>query len=122
MRYTYDGEISEISMCHCKQCQKAQGTAFVAVGPIESAKFKIVSGGELLKEFRATPKKARVFCGNCGSPLYSALDDKPDVKRLRLGTLDTPLDCTNKFHKYVDFKANWETISDNYKQYGGAEK
>ncbi|HYM34304.1 MAG TPA: GFA family protein [Steroidobacteraceae bacterium] len=117
VRYEYDGEIQEISMCHCSQCRKAQGSAFAAVGPIESAKFKITSGKELLKEFRATPKKARVFCANCGSPIYSALDDKPNVKRLRLGTVETPFDCRIKYHTQVASKAAWDEITDDYPQY-----
>jgi hypothetical protein len=74
VRYEYDGHIEEISLCHCSMCRKAQGTAYAAVSPIESAKFKIIRGHELLKEFRAVPHKARVFCSNCGSPIYSARD------------------------------------------------
>lgn len=36
--YEYDGEIEEISVCHCSQCRKAQGSAFAAVSPIDSAR------------------------------------------------------------------------------------
>ncbi|WP_240618182.1 GFA family protein [Halomonas heilongjiangensis] len=42
-----------------------------------------------MKEYRTTPNKARVFCSECGSPLYSDRDDLPEAKRLRLGTLDS---------------------------------
>jgi hypothetical protein len=92
--YEYRGKIDEVSMCHCKQCQKAQGSAFVAVAPIRSADFRITRGAEHLKEYRATPGKVRVFCAECGSPLYSARDDLPEARRLRLGTLDTPIAST----------------------------
>lgn len=117
VRYEYLGEIDEISMCHCSQCRKAQGSAFVAVAPISSAQFKLTSGEDLLKEYRAVPNKARVFCSRCGSPIYSARDDLPDTKRLRLGTVETPLRCANRYHIYAASKASWHDIADAFPQY-----
>jgi len=117
VRYEYEGAIEEISMCHCSQCRKAQGTAYVAVSPIRSAHFRITAGAELLKEYRAIPIKARVFCSHCGSPIYSARDDLPEVKRLRLGTVETPLECRNAYHIFAGSKASWERIADGLPQY-----
>ncbi|MCE8017709.1 GFA family protein [Halomonas sp. MCCC 1A17488] len=110
--YEYRGEIEEVSMCHCQQCRKAQGSAFAAVAPIRSAEFRITRGAEYLKEYRATPNKARVFCTECGSPLYSARDDLPDAKRLRLGTLDTPIAPGKRYHAWVSSKAEWFELTD----------
>ncbi len=98
IRYAVTDDIDEVSMCHCKQRQKAQGSAFAAVAPIRSAAFRITQGTEYLKEYRATPNRARVFCSECGSPLYSARDDLPEMKRLRLGTLDTPILVNKRYH------------------------
>ena len=119
VEYRYDGEIEEISMCHCSQCQKAQGTAFVAVAPVQAEQFQIVSGQEFLKEFRASPNKARVFCGECGSPLYSTKDDLPQIKRLRLGTLETPVKTSKQYHAFVAQKASWYEIEDDFAQHPG---
>jgi hypothetical protein len=122
IRYEYRGEIEEISICHCSQCRKAQGSAFVAVAPIDSAKFTLIAGAHLLKEFRAVPDKARVFCSHCGSPIYSARDDLPDVKRLRLGTVETAIRCARAYHIYVGSKASWHEITDVFPQHpAGAE-
>jgi hypothetical protein len=96
--YEYYGEIEEISMCHCSQCRKAQGSAFVAISPVESTKFQI-------------------FCSNCGSPIYSARDDLPEVKRLRLGTLDTLVQCSNKYHVHIASKAPWYELIDQLPKY-----
>ncbi|MBB6096308.1 hypothetical protein HNQ60_005230 [Povalibacter uvarum] len=119
VRYEYEGEIGEISMCHCSMCRKAQGSAYVAVSPIDATKFRVTEGQEALKEFRAVPYKARVFCSNCGSPIYSARDDLPDVKRLRIGTVETAFACKNAYHIYVDSKASWEVITDDLPKYPG---
>ena len=117
IQYEYDGEISEISICHCSQCRKAQGAAFITVCPIESDKFKIVAGAELLKEFRSDPIKARVFCSNCGSPMFSTRDDLPHIKRLRLGTVSTEFACKNIYHIFTKSKASWFEITDAFPQY-----
>lgn len=119
IEYRYDGEIEEISMCHCSQCQKAQGSAFVAVAPVQAESFQIVRGQEYLKEFRASPHKARVFCRECGSPLYSARDDLPQIKRLRLGTLETPVQANKRHHAFVAEKASWYEITDDFPQHIG---
>ncbi|HEX5276731.1 MAG TPA: GFA family protein [Fluviicoccus sp.] len=117
IRYEYHGQIEEISMCHCSMCRKAQGSAYVAVSPVPAERFRIVQGRELLKEYRAVPHKARVFCSQCGSPLYSARDDLPGVIRLRLGTIETPFRCENAYHIYIDSKADWETVADDLPRY-----
>ena len=121
VQYEYHGEIKEISMCHCSQCRKAQGSAFVAVAPISSAKFKLLRGEDLLKEYRAVPNKARVFCSNCGSPIYSARDDLPDTKRLRIGTVETQVRCSERYHIYTASKASWHDITDGLPQYAEAK-
>ena len=49
IRYQYDGDITEISMCHCSMCRKAQGSAYVAISPIDATRFRITQGREHLK-------------------------------------------------------------------------
>ncbi len=117
VRYEYDGAIEEISICHCSQCRKAQGSAFATVSPVAAAKFRLLSGAELLREYRSSPDKARVFCSRCGSPLYSALDQRPEVKRLRLGTVDTPFECAQVFHIFTDSMASWYDCDDGRPRY-----
>jgi hypothetical protein len=117
IQYQYSGDLNEISMCHCEQCRKAQGSAFVAVAPIQSSLFFILTGQEYIKEYRSSPGKVRAFCQECGSPLYSARDDQPDVKRLRLGTLDTSVTVEHRYHIFVKSKAPWFDIKDGLPQF-----
>ena len=117
VRYEYDGTIEEIAMCHCSQCRQAQGGAFATNCPIDSQKLKI-SGKEFIKEFESNENKVRAFCQNCGSPLYSARKDLSSVKRIRVGTIETPFSCEHKYHIFSDSKASWHSITDNYPQFG----
>lgn len=120
VRYEYAGELEEISMCHCSQCRKAQGSAFVAISPISTKAFRLLQGGTHLKEFRASPGKVRVFCKECGSPLFSARDDLPETLRLRIGTLDTPVHVASRYHTFVASKANWFDVADGLPQHPGS--
>lgn len=113
IQYQYDGEIEEIALCHCGQCRKAQGSAFASNAPLLSAKLTFTQGQDLLKSYYSSPLKKRVFCSNCGSPLYSQRTDRTDILRLRLGTLDTPITARPSYHIYCDSKAEWWEIHDD---------
>lgn len=117
IRYEYDGDIDEISYCHCSQCRKGQGSAFAAVSPVATERFRILAGAELLREYRSSPDKVRAFCSNCGSPIYSAKDDLPQFRRLRLGTVDTPVVCGNAFHIFTGSKASWWEFNDAHPRF-----
>ena len=113
---TYRGEIEEVSMCHCRQCQKAQGSAFAAVSPLDDTLLDI-AGSENVREYESSPGKVRAFCGTCGSPIYSAKKDLPGIKRLRVGILDGPVTPEILYHKYVGSKADWFDIGNSLPQY-----
>ena len=118
IRYEIYGEIGDVIQCHCKRCRKANGTAFATNAPIQKADFKIVQGEHLLKKFASTPTTARCFCGECASPIISIKTETPETYRLRIGTLDTPLEHKPTMHIFTAYKAEWDTICDGLPQYG----
>lgn len=118
VRYKYEGNIVEIAMCHCSQCREAQGGAFATNSPIDARKLEF-TGREFIKEFESNEVKVRAFCKNCGSPLYSARKDLPDIKRLRIGTIKSSFTCENKYHIFTASKASWYSITDSYPQFEG---
>lgn len=78
-------------ICHCADCQRSSGSAFsVLVGvPIKSLQIS----GDSLKVYDTMGEDRgalahRSFCGNCGSPIMSVLDDMPDMAVLKAGTLN----------------------------------
>ena len=85
--YVYYAELEQSILCFCQDCRRAQGALFGWNSPIYRMEFEFISGVEYLKEYFHTPNKARVFCGECASPIYSYRIDLPDVLRLRLGTV-----------------------------------
>jgi hypothetical protein len=121
VRYEVDAPLTQIVMCHCGMCRKATGTAFATNAPVPKEKFRVVAGAELLKEFESSPGKHRVFCGRCGSPIVSKGGKTPDIVRVRIGTLDTPVGRRPDFHFMAEFKADWDEINDGLPRYPGFE-
>ncbi|HEY3593965.1 MAG TPA: GFA family protein, partial [Polyangiaceae bacterium] len=109
IRYQIEGELGDFGFCHCRSCQKASGSAHAANAPVDRANLRFL-GSDTLREYESSPGKRRGFCSRCGSPIYAVLAENPDVLRIRLGTLDTPLEAQPKAHFWVSEKAHWEPL------------
>ncbi|MBU1374759.1 MAG: GFA family protein [Alphaproteobacteria bacterium] len=118
-RYAVDEPLSPIQLCHCRQCRKAQGSAFGANIPVSADAFRMTQGHDALREYRASPGKRRVFCGDCGSPIFSQRDEAPDVLRLRVGSLDDDSGLEVGFHIQAASQASWCPIDDDRPAYPG---
>ena len=117
VRYRLSAEPGAFGYCHCQSCRKASGTAFAANAPVERADFHLLAGASVLRSFESSPGKFRVFCTNCGSPLYAYLSASPDVLRIRLGSLDTLFTRQAQAHTWVADKAPWERIAEDIPQF-----
>lgn len=107
VKYEFNGSFTEIAVCHCYQCKRAQGTPFVTNAPVELSKFTFLQGEDVTKTYFSSPNKKRVFCGNCGSPLYSQRTDMPDTIRLRLGTVTQGHIPEPNYEIYCESKSDW---------------
>jgi hypothetical protein len=108
VRYRIDAELPAIQVCYCGHCRKAQGGAFATNIPVPRASFELLSGADVLREYVSSPGKQRVFCGNCGSPIYSRRAGL-DVLRIRAGLINEPLPRT-LVHCYTASKCSWWTL------------
>ena len=112
VRYVYMAQLEQSIVCFCLHCRQAQGALFGWNSPIEQAKFKIRQGEHLLKAYFHTPNKARVFCMNCGSPLYSYRLDLPGVLRLRLGSVTSGMLPAPKELAYTQYQPDFICIAE----------
>lgn len=117
VQYEIHGELGPIVMCHCSRCRKANGSAFATNASMNTSDFHLLHGKEALAEYESSPGVFRVFCGKCGSPLYSRRPSMPELLRLRIGTLDTPIEAKPTAHIFVGSKAEWCEIHDELPQY-----
>lgn len=91
VRYQIRGPLEAMACCHCVQCRKASGAEFATNASVATSRFQLLAGKDLLKEFESSPGQARIFCGQCGSPIMKRFADKPERVRIRLGCLDSEL-------------------------------
>ena len=90
IRYTVSVPITELRVCHCRDCQKSTGTGSSVNAMLKTDTIKITQGTP--KRYTVTADSGRTlhrfFCGDCGSPLFSRRELTPENTGLRIGTLD----------------------------------
>ena len=117
VRYEISGELGPLGYCHCSQCRRASGSAFGANADAAKSDFRLTSGAELIREYESSPGTLRAFCSRCGSPIYKRSPAKPDVVRVRLGSLAEDPGVRARVHVYVADKAPWYEITDALPQF-----
>jgi len=112
VQYELTAELGPIEVCYCQMCRKASGGTLATNAPLPRAAFHLSAGRELLREYESSPGEQRVFCGRCGSPIYSHRVDNPELVRIRVGTINEPLTVRPVASYYTGSKCNWWEIHD----------
>jgi hypothetical protein len=98
--------------CHCTRCQRRTGTPASVSARLEPDSLRIVSGELSLREYMPADGYAKVFCGECGSGVWSRSPDG-SVIAVRMGAFDGDPGVRPSFHQYVDYAASWAPIPDD---------
>ena len=88
IRFSAEIDPAKVRLCHCTDCQALSGPAFrvVVTTPIES--FAIEgTPRRYVKVADSGHRRAQVFCGDCGTPLYACAEDDPTWVSIRLGSV-----------------------------------
>ncbi len=103
--YELEGDLLATAVCHCDHCQRQSGGAF-SVNLIVLESQMAVSGTLSTFEDRGENGDAvyvyRRFCGDCGSPIFSALVQPAGVIAVKAGTLDDRSDVAPPFRRGVN--------------------
>lgn len=89
----YEAEVdpARVQACHCTDCQELSGAPYRVSVAAPRDGFKLVAGSPKIyvKTAASGNKRAQAFCGNCGSPIYSAAaEPEPPAYSLRVTCLD----------------------------------
>lgn len=92
VRYSCTGEPAYMGNCHCRDCQRATGSAYFAALAIKKEDFNLESGelGWFEKPADRGHIVKRAFCSGCGSPILLINGAYPDFRVLYAGSLDDP--------------------------------
>ena len=118
-KVTYEvlGELKNVSHCHCTMCQKAHGAAFGSYGNVLRTDFHFLGGEESVQSYQSSAGVTRTFCRVCGSTLQWMREEKhPQWISIALGTLDTPFSPPSQKHIYVETRAPWNRMIDEFQE------
>ena len=111
VRYRLTSEPMFVHCCHCLNCQRQTGSAFVINALIESARVELLAGEPVAVDApRDDGSAQRVFrCPTCQVAVYSEYG-RPEVKFVRAGTLDQPSSVSPDVHIFTRSKLPWVTL------------
>jgi hypothetical protein len=114
VRYRLTSDPLFTHCCHCLNCQRQTGSAFVINLLIEADRVEMLAGDPQPVDVpRDDGSKQRIFrCPICQVAVFSEYG-RPAVKFVRGGTLDEPSSITPDVHIYTRSKLGWITIPDS---------
>jgi hypothetical protein len=113
IRFEVTAPFLSASYCHCTRCQRRSGTAASANARAEAGSVRVVEGADELRVWAPEGGFEKLFCGRCGSALFSRPPGKDEVIGVRLGALDGDPGVRPQWHQYVAYAASWEEIPDD---------
>ena len=100
--------------CHCLNCQRQTGSAFVINLLIEADRVELLAGDPRAVDVpRDDGSSQRIFrCPTCQVAVFSEYG-RPELRYVRAGTLDRPSGVTPDVHIFTRSKLSWITIPDS---------
>ena len=114
VRYRLASEPLFVHCCHCLNCQRQTGSAFVVNALIEADRVELLAGEPQAVDVpRSGGKKQRIFrCPTCQIAVFSRYT-RATVRFVRAGTLDDPSQVAPDVHIYTRSKLPWVTLPDS---------
>jgi hypothetical protein len=114
VRYRLASDPLIVHCCHCLNCQRQTGSAFVINLMIEASRMEIVAGApQPVEAPRDDGSAQRIFrCPTCQVAVFSEYG-RTELRYVRAGTLDRPSDVTPDVHIFTRSKVGWISIPES---------
>lgn len=93
IRYETLSEPSRVTVCHCRFCQRATGSAYMVEPIFDAGDLVVLSGAPAVydKVSAGSGKVVHInFCPNCGTKLWLSFERFSDTVGVYAGTFDDP--------------------------------
>ena len=111
VRYRLTSSPMFVHCCHCLNCQRQTGTAFVLNMLIEASRVELVAGTPTAVAVSREHGLHRIFrCPRCQVAVWSEYGGRSEVLFVRAGTLDDPAAVSPDVHIYTRSKLPWVTL------------
>jgi hypothetical protein len=118
VRFEITAPFLSAGYCHCTHCQRRTGTGSSANGRVPQEGFRLLQGQDRLRAFQPPVGVPKLFCGDCGSALFSGEPLSDEEVTVRLGALDRDPGIRLQYRQFVDSSAPWEPIpADDLERY-----
>jgi hypothetical protein len=101
-----------VHCCHCRDCQRQVGSAFVVNALIETDRIEQLSGS--VRPVAMPTDSGRPHdvyrCVDCGTAVWSDYGRRPGLRFVRVGTLDDPSGIAPDVHIYTRSKLPWVSL------------
>jgi hypothetical protein len=113
VRYRLTSDPLFTHCCHCVNCQRQTGSAFVINLLIETNRVELLAGDPQPVDVpRDDGSTQRIFrCPTCQVAVFSEYG-RPEVRFVRAGTLDRPSSVEPDVHIFTRSKVGWVTLPD----------
>jgi hypothetical protein len=118
VRYRITAEPGPIVHCHCTDCRRTSGAAFVSWAEVPLTGFEWI-GEEPTSYAHASdtaPRVERTFCARCGTALTFHRPGEPDLD-VTVASLDDASGLTPGFHLFVRSAVDWVRLGDDLVRY-----
>jgi hypothetical protein len=110
VRYRASGPAFDVTHCHCVDCRRTSGAAFVTWFSVAAAGLAFTRGTPVRRA--SSPGVERTFCGACGTALtYRRRDRVADVD-VTACSLDDPTAIVPEDHTWARERLPWVRLSD----------
>jgi hypothetical protein len=114
VRYGLTSDPLFVHCCHCLNCQRQTGSAFVINILIEADRVELLAGDlQSVDVPRDDGSEQRIWrCPGCQVALYSEYT-RPEILFVRAGTLDDPAGVAPDVHIFTRSKLPWVTLPES---------
>lgn len=112
VRYRLTSPPLFVHCCHCRDCQRQTGSAFVINALIETDRVMLSSGNpESVAVPTPSGRPQEIYrCPSCKVAVWSVYGGVQKLRFVRVGTLDDPAALTPDVHIYVRSKLPWVAL------------
>jgi len=111
VRYRLTSRPMFVHCCHCGDCQRQTGSAFVLNALIETDRIAVAGQPEAVGVPTDSGRPHDIYrCPTCRIALWSDYGRRPPLRFVRVGTLDEPAALAPDVHIFTRSKLPWVTL------------
>ena len=109
VRYAASAAPYHVVHCHCQDCRRSAGAAFVTWASFRMENFRLTSGAMRDAAFAG---RLRSFCADCGTTLAFRISADSDEIDLTVASFDRPELVEPADHIWVEDRLPWIKLAD----------